>query len=189
MVKRKHTTRTRPNNNNNIETGRGGNILVGCFYCFLLNPGKTIINRVFLPSFTSNTTELKEPPGLSSFASGSNLDIMMLKPSDETCNQIHTFPSFVKVVSLPMRDAPCEAESTNKAGIEPVVMLEGGNHLNLWCVWRMGGGGCEAPLPVGPLVPRLVFTLKYNLTNMGQGQGHAYIERSIDNLIKVLYIK
>lgn len=82
-----------------------------------------------------------------------------------------------------MRDAPREAESINKAGTEPVVMPECGNHLNLWCVWT--GWCCEAALPVGPLVPRLIFTLKY----MGQGQGHTYIERSIDNLIKVLYIK
>lgn len=56
----------------------------------------------------------------------------MLKLSDETCNQIHTFPSFLKVISLTMRDAPREVESINKAGIERVVMPEGGNHLNLW---------------------------------------------------------
>lgn len=68
MAKRKRTTRTLPNNNNNIYAGRGGSILF--FYCFLLNPGKTIRNLVFLTGFTSYTTELKEPPGLSSFASG-----------------------------------------------------------------------------------------------------------------------
>lgn len=33
------------------------------FYGLLLNPGKTIINLIFLFGFTTYTTELKEPPG------------------------------------------------------------------------------------------------------------------------------
>lgn len=75
---------------------------------------------------------------------------MMLKRSDETYNQIFTFPPFLKVVSLTMRDAPREAEPINKAGIEPVVMPEFGNHLNLRCVWTgVALCGCSSCGPTG----------------------------------------
>lgn len=100
-------TRMLANNNNNIQTGCGGSILADCFfYCFLLNPGKTIINPIFLSGFTSSTTELREPPGLQSLATViKNLDIMMCKLLDETSNQIHKFPPFLKGF-LTETDAP-----------------------------------------------------------------------------------
>lgn len=91
------------NDNNHIQTGCGGSILADCF---LLNPGKTIINPIFLSSFTSNTTELREPLGLQSLATViKNLDIMMCKLLDETSNQIHKFPPFLKGF-LTETDAP-----------------------------------------------------------------------------------